>query len=381
MHERMVSLVVSNKEVEEIIKRIPYNISIAKKGKNSGESVTLRIKGIRKAYSLYGLDTVKAAKKFIPDDYLFNSIENRIELLRGLMDSDGSVDKLGRCIFCTTSKTLLTNLRFLVKSLGGRIGKGCKVNGCMREFPGNIMRQCKEAYYINFNVPYDIVSRLSKKQNRYAKKPIRSISVQGIEFIGKHSATCISVDSKDQLFVCGNFIPTHNTSSGLAQLIGMATRGIKAVIRNIDLDGIVPCVERHYDYLLDNYDIYGLMGDYKVSAKGTAALVAREQSIVRKNEFLNYTNNPVDIQIIGVENRRKLLFTVAKDLGIDLDESPVAVFDQNPMGQAMPPQPGAATLDQAGNKSQGVEGRTANPTRPRLQVSGPGQAGGAEGYQ
>lgn len=170
-----------------------------------------------------------------------------------------------------------------------------------------------------------------------------------------------------------------STSSGLAQLIGMAARGIKAVVRNLDLDGIVPCLERHYDYLLDNYEIYGLLGDFKLSAKGMSALLAKEQQTVRKNEFLNYTNNPVDVQIIGTENRRKMLFAVAKDLGIDLDESPVSVFSQPqvPMGQNMPPQENPATLDQAGNPAQGTDNRIANPERPRREVSTPGNAGGA----
>jgi hypothetical protein len=172
-----------------------------------------------------------------------------------------------------------------------------------------------------------------------------------------------------------------STSSGLSQLIGMATRGIKAVVRNIDLDGIVPCLERHYDYLLENYEIFGLMGDYQLNAKGTAALVARENQIVRKNEFLNYTNNPTDVQIIGVGNRRKMLFSVAKDLGIDLDDSPIPVFSQGPMPQNMPPQATPATLGPDGAPTQGTDTRTASPDRLRLPVSTVGDAGGAAGYQ
>ena len=167
----------------------------------------------------------------------------------------------------------------------------------------------------------------------------------------------------------GGDVSAGQNASGLAQLIGMATRGIKAVIRNIDLDGIVPCLERHYDYLLDNFEIYGLMGDYKRSAKGTAALIAREQSTARKNEFLNYTSNPVDIQIVGIENRRKILFSIAKDLGIDLDESILPPMQPQGAPQGAPPQPNPQTLDAAGNPAQGVEGRQFNPSRPRLPVS------------
>ncbi len=173
-----------------------------------------------------------------------------------------------------------------------------------------------------------------------------------------------------------------STSSGLAQLINMAARGIKAVVRNIDFHIIVPCLEQHYDYLLENSNIFGLVGDYKISAKGTAALLAKEQQASRKIEYMNYTGNPIDIQILGLENRRKLLLTLAKDLGIDLDNPPVSVFGNNqqqqPMNpQQMPPQQAQTPLDPAGNPVVGMDNRQFNPERPRLEPSTPGNAGGA----
>lgn len=369
IHEKMVSLVVNDKEVSDIIKRIPYGTSIVSKGKNAGESTTIRIKGIRKEYANYGLDKTKAVNKFIPNDYLYSSINDRIELLRGLMDSDGSVNKRGDCIFCTTSLTLLDNLKFLVKSIGGRIKKGHKTDGCVREFPNNKMRSCSDCYYINFTVPYDTISYLSQKQARYKKKQIRKIYIESIELIGKHLATCISVDSKDSLYVCGNFIPTHNTSSGLSMLMSSASRGIKNVIRNIDADIIAPRAEYHYDYLLDNFEIYGLLGDYQINAKGSSALQAQEQQVTRKLEFLNNTANPIDVQLVGPENRRKVLFDIAKFLGIELDENVLPPLQPQPsVGQVPPENP--QTLDAAGNPAQGVDNNTENKKRPRQPAGG-----------
>jgi hypothetical protein len=169
-----------------------------------------------------------------------------------------------------------------------------------------------------------------------------------------------------------------NTSSGLSQLITQAARGIRSVVRNIDLDLIVPTLERHYDYLLDNFEIYGLMGDYKLSAKGTSALIAKEQQSMRKSEFLNYTQNPVDIQLIGPENRRKMLFDVAKSLGIDLDEGPAPPINVQKLIQPpAPPQPGQTTIDESGTPVVGTDTRMMNPSRPRLEVSTPGNPGGA----
>jgi hypothetical protein len=168
-------------------------------------------------------------------------------------------------------------------------------------------------------------------------------------------------------FAHGGDVKAAGNSSGLHQLREMAATGIKGVIRNIDFDIIVTCLEAHYDYLLDNQDIFGLLGDYKMVAEGSSALIAKEQMVVRKNEFLTATGNPLDIQLIGVKNRRKLLFEVAKGLGFDIDEDEFPPVNMN-MGQE-PPQPGAATLDESGNPTQGVDNRQENPERPRLPVS------------
>jgi hypothetical protein len=148
----------------------------------------------------------------------------------------------------------------------------------------------------------------------------------------------------------------------------MANRGIRGVVRNIDLDIIVPVVESEYDYLLDNQEIYGLVGDYKMVAEGTSALAAKEQLTMRKNEFVQATSNPVDIQLIGSENRRKLLFSVAKDLGLEIDED-LKPIQAQPQLTAPPPNP--ATLDESGNPVQGVDSRTQSPKAPVGQVSRP----------
>ena len=148
-----------------------------------------------------------------------------------------------------------------------------------------------------------------------------------------------------------------NTSSGLKQLRDMASQGIRNVIRNIDADIIVPCLEFHYDYLLDNIDIFGLIGDYKMVAEGSSALAAKEQMVMRKNEFLQATANPLDLQIVGIENRRKMLFDVAKGLGIELDEQ---VFTPPPQMQQQAPGAKPGQQDDAGQPTQGVENRTEN---------------------
>lgn len=157
-------------------------------------------------------------------------------------------------------------------------------------------------------------------------------------------------------FEHGGDVGAAKNSSGLRQMREMAAQGIRAVIRNIDLDIIVPCLEFHYDYLLDNTEVFGLIGDYKMVAEGTSALAAKEQQTMRKNEFVQATSNPIDVQLIGTENRRRMLFDIAKNLGIDLDEN---MFGQQqiPM-QQQPPGKKPAPTDDAGQPTQGTDTRT-----------------------
>lgn len=159
-----------------------------------------------------------------------------------------------------------------------------------------------------------------------------------------------------------------NTAAGLSTLISQASRGIKDVIRNIDFDIISSRAEQHYNYLLENFQIYGLMGDYHINAKGSETLIAKEQQATRKLEYLANTGNPFDIQLVGIENRRKMLFDVAKGLGIELDESVLPVMPQQPSDGQVPPKD-PRTLDEAGNPSQGADNNTVNTKRPR-QPSG-----------
>ena len=71
---------------------------------------------------------VKSYDKFIPENYKFTSIENRFELIRGLMDTDGSVTN-GACGFVSTSEQLIDDVVFILRSLGIRCKKSKEIPG------------------------------------------------------------------------------------------------------------------------------------------------------------------------------------------------------------------------------------------------------------
>lgn len=153
------------------------------------------------------------------------------------------------------------------------------------------------------------------------------------------------------------------TASGLSMLMSTASRGIKAVINNIDNGLIAPSVQKMYDYNIDFEEItVDLIGDVTVVAKGSTSLIAKEQQAVRRNEFLANTNNPTDLQILGAKGRREVLREAAESLELDLDK----IFDEEEeiMRMAGLPLPAAgpspasaqqANLDAAGNPVQGKD--------------------------
>ena len=60
----------------------------------------------------------KSETKFIPEEYLYGSVEQRFDLLSGLLDTDGNVDKKGRISYYTISPFLRDNVVELCHSLG-----------------------------------------------------------------------------------------------------------------------------------------------------------------------------------------------------------------------------------------------------------------------
>lgn len=160
------------------------------------------------------------------------------------------------------------------------------------------------------------------------------------------------------------------TASGLQMLMAGASRGIKNVIYDIDTFVIEPTIERLYYKNIEKFEYYSLLCDYRIQAKGSAALVAKEQKEVRQLEFFKAINNPIDMQIIGMGGRKYLLSEMAEQMGVDMSKlekeqqkmapppgqppPPEAVGQQGPGG---PPQPASQRLDAAGNPVQGQDMR------------------------
>lgn len=175
------------------------------------------------AFMGLGLAHRKSGEKFIPYAYLRASVEQRVALLQGLMDSDGCISprkgrsKGYRTVFCTSSSDLRDGMISLVQSLGGTAGYSTDT----RRGGADVVTR-RDSYQVSVNLPHHIcpfsVERKAALHRDWLaggtkREPIRT--VVSIEKEGEGEAVCISVDSPTRTYLCNDFIVTHNTT-GLA---------------------------------------------------------------------------------------------------------------------------------------------------------------------
>lgn len=172
------------------------------------------------------------SQKFVPAQYLRASREQRLELLRGLMDTDGSVTKRGRCSFYNTNPYLVEAVLELARSLGlkprvrwraptpGQLPNGHQINSKL---------DCAEVHFVAY--AEDGVFELPRKRERLKPRAAgratesyrrRVVAARQIESV---PVRCLTVDSPSHLFLAGRgMIPTHNTEVQIRKFLGVLTR-------------------------------------------------------------------------------------------------------------------------------------------------------------
>ena len=160
---------------------------------------------------------LKSENKFIPNIYLLGSIEQRFDLLAGLLDTDGSIDSKGRISFTTISSKLKDDVIELCESLG----MTCSFLIDKR----NDKYTTGKCYNLHIQAPKAVKAKLfklkrkldiaiaytnnGKREERRDRDSIIKIESTG-EFV---DMTCFYVDNDEHLFLMNNYICTHNTRS------------------------------------------------------------------------------------------------------------------------------------------------------------------------
>ena len=107
------------------------------------------------------------------------------------------------------------------------------------------------------------------------------------------------------------------TASGLAMLMGNASKILQTVSANIDRDVFEPAMTQLGDLIMLT-DTSGLLtGEERITVQGVSVAVQRETLRQRQIEFLQATNNPTDMKIMGIKGRAAVLRSVSTTIGMD----------------------------------------------------------------
>jgi len=159
-----------------------------------------------------GLLGTKSATKFIPEEYLYSSHEQRLWLLRGLLDTDGYAEYKG-IEYSTASQKLAENVTELVRSLGGYASLTKRKSG-YRDKDGNSV-SCLDNYRITilFSANHDNPFWLERKAKIYnPKRKVWKRYIKNIEYVGEEECQCIMIDNPCHLYITDDYIITHNTT-------------------------------------------------------------------------------------------------------------------------------------------------------------------------
>jgi replicative DNA helicase len=161
-------------------------------------------------------------RKHIPEAYKRASIDQRLALLQGLMDTDGTISIFGRAEFSSSSECLARDVHELIAGLGMvpwfRVGRA-RLNGV----------DCGPHYRVGF-MPTDMpVFRLARKLARQRvlrdRAAARERSISEIRLVPSVPVRCIQVDSPNHLYLAGRAcVPTHNTAFSLNLAVNAAVK-------------------------------------------------------------------------------------------------------------------------------------------------------------
>lgn len=201
-----------------------------------GKAETRTILGLTHELRLLGL----LKNKHIPEMYLTASEEQRLDLLRGLMDTDGYYNKArNRFVMCTTQDWQVEATALIVSTLGIKptiiYSKG-KCNNCKKK---QVFDKVDIAFSCEINPFLHKHKEIIPPSNNIHKYR----NIIKVEEVNTIPTRCIEVDSPTHTFLCGkNFLVTHNTNRELT----------KDYVRNNNIMMKYP-FDNYYDEALSHY--------------------------------------------------------------------------------------------------------------------------------
>lgn len=220
-----VQFTTMDEEIKNRFVKAGYDMSNWKtKDGNRAKSYIIKDAKLVQELKKLGIAGNVSNNHFIPKDYKLSTIQERIELMQGLIDTDGYVDSRGHITYTSISKQLAEDVAFVVRSLGGVATITEHISGYKNQTTGEFIK-CQNHYDVQIRTKINPdLCGLKRKRERATYKFNGGFSELGkriidIEYIGIKEGRCITVDDPSGLYCVNDFTVTHNSFLGCAWLV------------------------------------------------------------------------------------------------------------------------------------------------------------------
>lgn len=194
--------------------------------------------------------------KHIPEEYFTATYEEKMELIRGLMDSDGFAHSGAFVQFAQSESPLKDDFIKLLGTMGLKTSIRIKyVDDVNRnkqlhaDRTGTKMIHARrDSYEIGFT-PWNNPFKLARKANKWKEPSIETVCLKSMEIVDKVLMRCLTVDSEDHLYaVTDKFTLTHNTATGVRGVLDATSTRRLDLVRNIAENLIKPLMRKWMCY-------------------------------------------------------------------------------------------------------------------------------------
>lgn len=259
-----------------------------------------------KKFGLYGRGS---EEKFIPEVYFGCSRAQRLDLLRGLMDTDGWAEAHGSVRFSSASRQLAEDVCRLVRSLGGQCS--IKEKRTTYTFKG-ATHVGLPAYVCRIRAEdadtYFTLARKSQRAKRGRNATV-SLNIESIEPTRTAETRCISVTHSTRLYVTDDFVVTHNSSLGRSIAVNVACGlGMTENGELIDDQGLGRPVA--YFALEESADDFGAAALAQIAGVPMAVTLGGKYEVRQMDKMVEVTrrfeNSPLEIFYRPRQSRREI---------------------------------------------------------------------------
>lgn len=216
----------------------PTKMRISKRGLGRSFTYDQTAREIRLELKRLHLAKIPSVKKFIPEEYLIDSIENRKSLLAGLLDTDGCLQfsqSNGSGVmnqgFSTMSPQLYKDVQRLCHSLGYGVHAGCYYESDNHDK----IRNMHIDIYTNELLITSPVKLAKWTTAELDTNRDEFVPIIDIKPVSPRNMTCLTVDASDSMFLINDYIVTHNTRITLSALYDLNPTGHVLVIAPINI--------------------------------------------------------------------------------------------------------------------------------------------------